>query len=214
MRKQLVETNKGITDYNPSDPNHSLTRRGYAHHSGTEFTEEFIGSFGEWIANLVENSLVVELGCGSAVLSRYCKYYIGLDGNKDAGNCCKGEFYVLDLTEPYSFDPPIEADFIISFNFLEHIEEELIPKLLAQADSLLKPGGRLFLVADHSKQETGEHVTIKGEDWWDQQFSNAGWIKDEITAEFKNSYFSHLPLHWKSWGLGGFQMIFLYHKEK
>jgi SAM-dependent methyltransferase len=213
MRIQTDTENKGIIDYNPEDPNHSLTRKGYAHHSGTEFTEEWLGDFGGWISELVGDSQVVELGCGSAVLSQYCKNYIGLDGNKDAGNCCVGEFHVVDLTAPYAFDPLIQADFLISFNFLEHIEEDKMGVLLEQADRLLKPGARLLLVADHSEQETGEHVTIKGEEWWDEQFQKVGWIKDPVTSEFKASYFDHMPKHWKLWGLQGFQMLFLYHKD-
>lgn len=213
IRRQLNQTNRGIVDYNPHDWNKSLTHPGYAHHSGTEFTEEWVGLFGDWLRQLVGDAWVVELGCGSGVLSQYCKQYTGLDGNVEAGNCCVGEFFAVDLTRPYIFDPPVQADFLISFNFLEHIEADSIPILLQMADHLLKPGARLFMVADRSHQETGEHVTTMPDEWWDEQFQNVGWIKDEVTAEFRQSYFDNAPLHWKSWGISGTQQLFLYHKE-
>ena len=214
VRVQTNPFNQGILDYDPADPNHSLTHKGYAHHSGTEFTEEWIGPFGEWFREFAGDDLVVvELGCGSGILSRYCTAYIGLDGNVEAGNECVGEFYAVDLTVPYGFDPPVQADLIVSFNFLEHIDADLIPRLLRQADQLLRPGGRLFLVADKSTQETGEHVTIMEEDWWDSKFQAVGWVKECATDEFRRSYFDNVPLHWESWGIAGTQQLFLYRKE-
>jgi SAM-dependent methyltransferase len=212
-RRQTNPENRGVVDRDPADLNRSLAHRGYAHHSGTEFTEERVGPFGEWIRKLVEDARVVELGCGSGVLSRYCAFYVGLDGNPEAGNCCGLEFYPVDLTEPYGFDPPVQADFLLSFNFLEHVEEHLIPVLLAQADQLLRPGAQIFMVADRSHQETGEHVTCRDEAWWHEQFQAAGWIQDVVTEEFRQSYFDNAPLHWREWGISGTQQLFRYRKE-
>jgi SAM-dependent methyltransferase len=212
MRKQINPKNCGIIDYNPTNLNTSLTRRGYLHHSGTEFTENLMTeSFGQWIRKLVGESFVVELGCGSAVISSYCKEYLGLDANRDAGNCCKGEFICVDLTAPYDFEPPVQADFLLSFYSLEHIEEELIGDLLQSADNLLKPGGKVFFVID--TQNLTEHLTIRNPEWWHEKLQRTGWIRDEITKEFSESYFESIPPHQKIPNASSYYMLFLYHKE-
>ena len=213
-RTQTNKENKGITDYMPDKPESSISRPGYLHYSGTEFTEGWVGDFGRFIAGLVGDGTVVEVGCGSAILSHYCKTYIGIDGNVEAGNCCKGEFFPVDVYLPFDFDPPIEADWLLSFNFLEHIEEHVLADVLKSFDRLLKVGGRIFFVIDHSGGQT-EHVTrIDDDGWWHDRLQAAGWVRDEVSDNFKELYFENMPIHWKSWGLRGWQRLFLYHKEE
>ena len=211
LRRQTNEDNKGIVDL-ADDNNHSLTRQGYLHCSGTEFTPELLGGFGDFISRLVGDGFVVELGCGSAVISAFCPGgYLGLDGNREAGNHCKGEFFAVDLIKPVDFDPPVQADWLLSFNFFEHIEEQFIDNLLENADKLLKPGGKVFLLID-TIDNGPEHVTLKGEAWWDERLRKY-WVKEEVSAEFKKDYLRSVPKHWKIWGTPKTQVIYRYHKE-
>jgi hypothetical protein len=213
MRIQTNTENKGITDYIPDKPESSVSRPGYLHYSGTEFTEEWVGGFGDFIAKLVGDGLVVEVGCGSAIVSRYCKEYIGLDGNVEAGNCCVGEFFPVDVYLPFAFDPPVEADWLISFNFMEHIEEHALPIMFASLDKMLKKGGKIFFIIDHSGGQTEHVLQMEDDNWWHDRLQAAGWVRDDVPKAFKDEYFDNMPIHWKNWGLQGWQRLFLYHKE-
>lgn len=210
LRRQTNESNIGIVDL-ADDHNHSRTRQGYLHCSGTEFHPELLGGFGDFIARLVGGGFVVELGCGSAVISAHCKGgYLGLDGNVDGGNHCTGEFFAVDLTSTIGFDPPVEADFLLSFNFFEHIEEDRVDAVLQNADKLLKPGGQVFFLIDLIYNGP-EHVTLKEDDWWHERLQKY-WIRDEVTEDFRQDYLRNAPVHWKIWGTDKTQRPFRYHK--
>ena len=202
--RQMNEDNVGIIDI---ENNRSLSRKGYVHHSGTEFSPELLGTFCSFLSEFVKDKFVVELGCGSGVLSKCCKRYIGLDANKDAGNYCEGEFIVADLTKPVIFKPPIEADLAISFDFFEHIEEDLVDVVLFNTNNMLKNGGEIFFVIDNF-DELEEHITIKPVSWWQQRFKKIGWTELPIDPKFKQSYMDNMPIHWKKWLKQNYHVLF------
>lgn len=207
--KQVNEDNIGILDIKDG---RSLTRKGYRHHSGTEFSPDLLGTFCNFLSELVGDKSVVELGCGSGVLSKCCKNYLGIDANKDAGNYCDGEFIVADLTKLIVFEPSVEADLAISFDFFEHIEEDLVNTVLFNTNNMLKYGGEIFFVIDNF-DELEEHITVKPANWWHQRFEKVGWTQLPITTEFKQSYIDNMPIHWKQWLKQNYHVLFRYIKS-
>jgi hypothetical protein len=215
MRKQTNLENKGVIDYKPEPvTEHSKTKPGFLYRSGLEFTPDLLGNFGIFIRNLVGESFVVELGCGSGVISNFCAEYLGLDGNEDAGNCCRegAEFFAIDTYLPWQFEPAVQADWLLSFNFLEHIEKHAVPNTFKYANLMLKPRGKIFFIIDSVKAH-GEHVTVEPDEWWHKQMSEVGWTNLGATKELKQEYFGRsMPHHWREWGLYNTQRLFLYHK--
>lgn len=104
-------------------------------------------------------SLILDVGCGSGVISSYLSdnystKVIGLDGNIDAINFAKTihpeiEFRLQLIDDDFEIN--LEVDAIYCLELIEHIYQHQAVSLLDNFHRLLKPGGKLFLTTPNYK---------------------------------------------------------------
>ena len=196
--KQTNPNNIGITDVKNDK---SLTRPGWIEHSGWDFTPELLGDFCIFLKNVLPEKnkyTVIEFGCGSGVMTRCLPesvFYLGLDANQKAGpeikklNDPKKQFIAVDLTAPFTLEPPIKADIIMSFDFFEHIEEFNLEPVIKAVDNLLKKDGYFFSIID--RFPLPEHITNKPIVWWLDIFKRyTNWkLIDACASGYNNNSF-------------------------
>jgi SAM-dependent methyltransferase len=189
--RQTNKENQGITDIQHDV---SLTRKGFIDHSAVDFTPDALGDFCVFFKKMLpdkDSYTIIEFGCGSGVMATCLPkevFYLGLDANHRAGpeaiklNDPNKQFLVADLTAPFTLDPPLEADIIISFDFFEHIEEHNLRNVINSADQLLKKGGSFFSIID--KYPLPEHITRKPIQQWINIFNEyTNWELVDACAE-------------------------------
>lgn len=202
--EQLNKENTGITDIHGD---FSLTRKGFIVHSSFDFGHHNLGSFCKVVNRFVAKpeATVVELGCGSTVLATCLPEeatYVGLDANPGAGMYVKElkqdnkQVIILDLTKDFSIWPPLQADYVLSFDFFEHIEYAHIDILQRQIEPLLAVGGKAFFIIDTI--DLPEHLIRESEEWWTSKFAQncPSWKKVE-DPELQKFYLQNVPPHWK-----------------
>jgi len=108
---------------------------------------------------LDNNSLVLDVGCGSGVISsflatQYQAKVIGVDGNPQAIEFAAKQFpnaqFECRLVDD-EFDIPQQVDGIYCLELIEHIYENQAEVLLNNFYRLLKPGGQIFLTTPNYK---------------------------------------------------------------
>lgn len=134
-----------------------------------------------WTRTLNPKPLIMEFGCGPGYLFHWMNGnvdYIGMDGNPDflkspyiAGH--EDRFLMLDLEQPVRVerDGPVRADAAVTFEVLEHIQEDRVDTLLKSITAHLKPNGFVFCTASNKHRSTADvHVTVKPRSWWLDKF--------------------------------------------
>jgi ubiquinone/menaquinone biosynthesis C-methylase UbiE len=109
-----------------------------------------------YVSTLVGGDLL-EIGCGTgrgvAVLSGKINHYTGVDKNTELLEKLSGEypsFEFIDMFLPPLKDIPSNTyDFVITFQVIEHIENDDF--FLEEAARVLKPGGKLYLTTVNKK---------------------------------------------------------------
>jgi 2-polyprenyl-3-methyl-5-hydroxy-6-metoxy-1,4-benzoquinol methylase len=108
---------------------------------------------------LKENSLALDVGCGSGVISafladQYRAKVIGLDGNPLAIEFASKQFpqaqFECRLVDD-EFDTPQMVDGIYCLELIEHIYRNQAVVLLSNFHRLLKPGGKLLITTPNYK---------------------------------------------------------------
>lgn len=110
----------------------------------------------EHVSQLI-NGNVLEIGCGTgrgvAVLADKVSAYTGVDKNEELMNKLSLEypsFKFIDMFLPPLKDIPSNTyDFVITFQVIEHIEND--DYFLKEAARVLKPGGKLYLTTVNKK---------------------------------------------------------------
>ncbi len=110
----------------------------------------------KYVSSLVSGNLL-EIGCGTgrgvAVLSDKINHYTGVDKNTELLEKLSGEypsFKFIDMFLPPLKDIPSDTyDFVITFQVIEHIENDDF--FLQEAARVLKPGGKLYLTTVNKK---------------------------------------------------------------
>lgn len=101
-----------------------------------------------------KNETVLDIGCGSGVLSdflsKHAKSVLAVDGNENAIIFAKSKFSRSNLSFSrvlfHELDYPEGTfDAIYIFEVLEHIYEKQVLELLLKLQVLLKPGGRIII---------------------------------------------------------------------
>ncbi len=110
----------------------------------------------EYVSKLVNGNLL-EIGCGTgrgvAVLADKVSYFTGVDKNEELMNKLTSEYPSFKFID--MFLPPLKGipsdtfDFVITFQVIEHIEND--DYFLKEAARVLKPGGKLFLTTVNKK---------------------------------------------------------------
>lgn len=94
----------------------------------------------EYLTSLPSYSIIVDIGCGTKPYQEYVKKdskYIGVDIDSENENVdINSSVYDIDLPEDF-------ADYIVSFQVLEHLEEPGL--MLKEASRILKKGGEIYL---------------------------------------------------------------------
>ncbi len=90
------------------------------------------------------------------------------------------------------------ADWIISFDLLEHLPEEKVDASLKAMASRMKKGGliSLCMIEDEFGKDIGTslHLTIKPSDWWRKKVSAHFSIAQELHNNEKNLVWAISPL--------------------
>jgi ubiquinone/menaquinone biosynthesis C-methylase UbiE len=110
----------------------------------------------EHVSKLVHGNLL-EIGCGTgrgvAVLADKISDYTGVDKNEELMNQLSKDypqFKFIDMFLPPLKDIPSNTyDFVITFQVIEHIEND--DYFLKEAARVLKPGGKLYLTTVNKK---------------------------------------------------------------
>ena len=204
MYKQVIPENIGITDV---VEDRSEKHKGFLYHSSFDFNHETIGTFHKVINKMVEDrpyGTMVEVGCGSSIIAQYLPNtmtYVGLDGNQDSGVFARElgredrVSLVLDLTEEFRIEPELQGDFLISFDFYEHMEPDKIDYVIQKSENLLARGGKAFLIIDTIPGDT--HLIIESKEWWLGKFAmNAPSWRYYEDPNFMDLYWQNVPPHW------------------
>ena len=103
---------------------------------------------------------------------------------------------VHNAADPWPYESE-SADAVFGFEFFEHVPEDEVQKVLAEAWLVLKPGGRLILKTgiiipdDHpfvgQEDHDHTHVTIKDRAWWEDQITDAGFEQTDDERSIENS---------------------------
>ena len=101
----------------------------------------------EYLMSLSSYSIVVDIGCGTKPYQEYVKKnskYIGVDIDSENENVdINSSVYDIDLPEYF-------ADYIVSFQVLEHLEEPGL--MLKEANRILKKEGEIYLTFPMSEE--------------------------------------------------------------
>lgn len=158
----------------------------------------------KFLTSLRPGGTVLEMGCGAAhlftLMSRLgISGYVGLDGHPQFVELnpllhnYKGHFHVLDLQQEIDFKTAF--DLIVSFEVLEHIQEDrvgtFIQTMANHADT-----NTLIICTASTVDAYDVHVTVKPREWWLQKFRQHG-LKpatnaDEISAAVGDAH----PFNW------------------
>ena len=118
----------------------------------------------------VADTQVLDAGCGdgygSAYLAKKAKFVYGIDYEREVVEKAQGKYQAgnlkylpMDVLKLEFNDR--EFDIICSFQVIEHIPEELIPKYLGQLKRVLKDTGTLYLSTLNLAKAMKSQVTYK-----------------------------------------------------
>ncbi|MFM8271666.1 MAG: class I SAM-dependent methyltransferase [Gemmata sp.] len=141
---------------------------------------------------------VLDLGCAGGGLVRTLidegHFAVGLEGSDHPRLNQFGEWgtvphhlFTCDITKPYTLvsrasQQPIQFDAVTAWEVMEHIPEDRIAPLMANADAHLAPGGWvLFSIATFLDYcpSTGVawHRTVRPREWWVAKFASLGFVE-------------------------------------
>lgn len=188
MIDQILRANTGIDD---------LETPGYQHHDGLWFGENEHNSY-RALAETIYNRYpfyqkILELGSGAGSLSYWLRQYnefydiITADGNKQiihSPYIKEGYHFSIRTDENYCFqedDKSLKFDLILSFEHLEHIQEDRLRKFLENVNFHSKKGTIFHGTASTLDYNARVHVTLKSKEFWDSKFGDFGWdVKEEL----------------------------------
>ena len=107
---------------------------------------------------------VLEVGCGEGHLVKLMLdrgiEATGMDISPDAGMLIRDNFVVSDARLPFPF-PDKSFDLVLSRDFFEHVEEELIDQVY---NEMKRVGKNVTALISFKKGEG--HLTVEDHDWW------------------------------------------------
>ena len=99
------------------------------------------------------NSTVVDLGCGdglgSLFLSQHSKKTIGVDIHRASTDYCRANYnrpnleFVRSSGEDFRAEEPVDA--VVCLDTVEHVPQDVAPRLIGNIGRILKPSGILIL---------------------------------------------------------------------
>ncbi|WP_023974328.1 class I SAM-dependent methyltransferase [Clostridium beijerinckii] len=147
------------------------------------------------VSDLVKDKIVLDIACGtgygSALLAKNAKYVYGVDISQEAIDYCNEKYNMdnLNYQKGSISEIPLEdssIDVIISFETIEHVNEELQRKFKKEIVRVLKPDGLLimstpdkYVYSDIPKYNNEFHV----KEFYNDEF------KEYFADIFKNTLF-------------------------
>lgn len=132
----------------------------------------WVNGANKFISFLHPGSLVLDVGCGAGVKSKYLikkeLKVVGIDLSEKMIEIAKKEapdakFLVADITEPLDFDQKFDG--IFAQAVLLHIPKKDIKKVISNLVSLLKPKGYLYIAVKGLRVGQNEEQIIKENDY-------------------------------------------------
>ncbi|MDP3793000.1 MAG: class I SAM-dependent methyltransferase [bacterium] len=151
----------------------------------------------KFVSLLKPNDLVLDVGCGGGVKSKYLikkgLKIVGIDLSEKMIEIAQKEvpdakFLVADITKPLEFDEKFDG--IFAQAVLLHIYKKDIKKVIGNLASLLKPGGYLYVAVKGLRDGQNEEQIIRENDYgyeYERFFSF-------YTLEDLNSYMKELGM--------------------
>lgn len=110
-----------------------------------------------------ETDRVLEVGCGAGFgcnfFSRHVASVTGLDIDEQAVEACRAKYRRPNLSYIIGdiIDPPVtpspEYDSVVSFEMIEHVDQEAGRRMVANCAAYLKPGGLFILSTPRSRPD-------------------------------------------------------------
>lgn len=156
----------------------------------------------QYVSHLVSGNLL-EIGCGTgrgvAVLADKISSYTGVDKNEALLNQLSQQypdFKFIDMFLPPLKDIPSDTfDFVITFQVIEHIEND--DYFLKEAARVLKPGGKLYLTT------VNKVFSLTRNPWHVREY-----LADEL-ANLMKKHFSEV----ETLGVHGNEKVMAYYEE-
>lgn len=156
----------------------------------------------QYVSHLVSGNLL-EIGCGTgrgvAVLADKISSYTGVDKNEALLNQLSQQypdFKFIDMFLPPLKDIPSDTfDFVITFQVIEHIEND--DYFLKEAARVLKPGGKLYLTT------VNKVFSLTRNPWHVREY-----LADEL-ANLMRKHFSEV----ETLGVHGNEKVMAYYEE-
>lgn len=156
----------------------------------------------QYVSHLVSGNLL-EIGCGTgrgvAVLADKISSYTGVDKNEALLNQLSQlypDFKFIDMFLPPLKDIPSDTfDFVITFQVIEHIEND--DYFLKEAARVLKPGGKLYLTT------VNKVFSLTRNPWHVREY-----LADEL-ANLMKKHFSEV----ETLGVHGNEKVMAYYEE-
>lgn len=156
----------------------------------------------QYVSNLVSGNLL-EIGCGTgrgvAVLADKISSYTGVDKNEALMMQLSKQypsFKFIDMFLPPLKDIPSDSfDFVVTFQVIEHIEND--DYFLKEAARVLKPGGKLYLTT------VNKLFSLTRNPWHVREY-----LADEL-AQLMQKHFSSV----ETLGVHGNEKVMAYYEE-
>lgn len=144
------------------------------------------------IVNIVKNKVVVDAACGegygSAILGKYAKNVIGVDIDEDAvkrainNYACSNVEFIQGSIEALPFQDN-SIDVFVSFETIEHVNEELQNKFICEVKRVLKEDG-IFIISSPNKAIYSDLFDYHNEFHVHELYKDE--FKNLLKKEFKN----------------------------
>lgn len=145
-------------------------------------------------------SSILDIGCGGGQFILDCVNdgyeAIGIDGlyayqkyKVAAWNLLPNNLFCADITEPFQIlknDENMKFDIITSWEFMEHLFESDIDRVIGNITRHLKDTG--VYICSISNRPCDGHFTIKPTDWWIKQFQKFGLYPNDIITKFNGQF--------------------------
>lgn len=153
-------------------------------------------------ATLVSGN-VLEIGCGWGrgleLLTKAADQYTGIDKNEDLIAALQAEYptatFIAATIPPLSQLPDNTFDYIVTFQVIEHIENDHL--FIKEAHRVLKPGGKLLLTT------VNKTFSLTRNPWHVREYDAGG-----LTSLMAN-YFAHIETR----GIHGNEKVMTYYEQ-